>query len=304
MSLPPLPIPTPSPTSTITQTSSSDTRSYTVIPLVLRSQVEIDINGDWFGLLSYESDLNLDNVLVSFNNNYSWLPLSAVGAGVSTPFEKIFIQTTTEVGKSLSLLIGGQAKFSLASQGVTISRDLVGLAREATLDAISTNVAITATNSNNLNNLPSMANTLNNIEANATSMNAVITTNINYPLNQIRWGQPVEPNWVYGAVTTGPTAGAVLVSQGVSSGYNGYIWGYFLSTNDTAGNTFLITWTYNNTTYQQMVVFGGAGTVNFITNKAVNSGLPAQGGSTMAISILNAGSTNALYMAGLLWGQV
>jgi hypothetical protein len=181
---------------------------------------------------------------------------------------------------------------------------LVGLAREATLDAISTNVAITATNSNNLNNLPSMANTLNNIEANATSMNAVITTNINYPLNQIRWGQPVEPNWVYGAVTTGPTAGAVLVSQGVSSGYNGYIWGYFLSTNDTAGNTFLITWTYNNTTYQQMVVFGGAGTVNFITNKAVNSGLPAQGGSTMAISILNAGSTNALYMAGLLWGQV
>jgi len=24
----------------------------------------------------------------------------------------------------------------------------------------------------------------------------------------------------------------------------------------------------------------------------------------MAISILNAGSTNALYMAGLLWGQV
>ena len=273
MSLPPLPIPTPSPTSTITQTSSSDTRSYTVIPLVLRSQVEIDINGDWFGLLSYESDLNLDNVLVSFNNNYSWLPLSAIGAGVITPFEKIFIQTTTEVGKSLSLLIGGQAKFSLASQGVTISRDLVGLAREATLDAISTNVGI-------------------------------ITTNINYPLNQIRWGQPVEPNWVYGVVTTGPTAGAVLVSQGVSSGYNGYIWGYFLSTNDTAGNTFLIKWTYNNTTYQQMVVFGGAGTVNFITNKAVNSGLPAQGGSTMAISILNAGSTNALYMAGLLWGQV
>lgn len=298
MSLPPLPSPT------ITQTSPSDIRSYTVIPLVLRSQVEIDIKGDWFGLLSYESDLNLDNVLVSFNNNYSWLPLSAVGAGVNTPFEKIFIQTTTEVGKSLSLLIGGQAKFSLASQGVTISRDLVGLAREATLDTISTNVAITATNSNNLTNLPSMANALNNIEANATSMNAVITTNINYPLNQIRWGQPVEPNWVYGTVTTGPTAGAVLVSQGVSSGYNGYIWGYFLSTNDSAGNTFLVKWTYNNTTYQQMVVFGGAGTVNFITNKAVNSGLPAQGGSTMTISILNAGSTNALYMAGLLWGQV
>jgi len=298
MSLPPLPSPT------ITQTSPSDIRSYTVIPLVLRSQVEIDIKGDWFGLLSYESDLNIDNVLVSFNNNYSWLPLSAIGAGVNTPFEKIFIQTTTEVGKSLSLLIGGQAKFSLASQGVTISRDLVGLAREATLDTISTNVAITATNSNNLTNLPSMANALNNIEANATSMNAVITTNINYPLNQIRWGQPVEPNWVYGTVTTGPTAGAVLVSQGVSSGYNGYIWGYFLSTNDSAGNTFLVEWTYNNTTYQQMVVFGGAGTVNFITNKAVNSGLPAQGGSTMTISILNAGSTNALYMAGLLWGQV
>jgi len=133
---------------------------------------------------------------------------------------------------------------------------------------------------------------------------SVMSSNVNYPMNQLRWGQPVEPNWVYGNTTTGPTAGAVLVSQGVSSGYNGYIWGYFLSTNDSAGNTFLIKWTYNNATYQQMVVFGGAGTINFITNKAVNSGLPAQGGSTMAISILNAGSTNALYMAGLLWGQV
>jgi len=38
--------------------------------------------------------------------------------------------------------------------------------------------------------------------------------------------------------------------------------------------------------------------------KAINDGIPASPNTTMAVKILNAASTNALYMAGILYGQV
>jgi hypothetical protein len=249
------------------------------MPLVLQPQMEIDISGDWFSLLSYEADLNLSNVYVAFNYADNWLPLSAIGAGVFTPFERVFIQAApSEVGKSLSVAIGGQARFYISAQGVTISNDLVGLAREYTLAQISTSAA---------------------------GVYAIASSNVNYPMNQLRWGYPVEPIWTYSAVSTGPlAAGTVLLSRPVSSGYNAYIWGYFLSQNDPSGNTFLIQWVNGTTVYQQMVVMNGPGTINFISVKAVNDGLPASPNTTMAIQILNAASTNALYMAGILYGQV
>jgi hypothetical protein len=432
--------------------------------------------------VSYEADLDLSNVYVAFNYADNWLPLNAIAPGVFTPFERIFIQAApSEVGKSLSIAIGGQARFYVASQNITIGNDLVGLAREYTLAQISTSAAgiyaiassnvnyplstmaavlssiesnaaninaVLTTNVNtplsNLANtlneieanatslnsvvtanvnyplstmaatlssiesnaaninailttnvntpLSNIANTLNAIEANATSINAVVTANVNYPLstmaailssinsnaaninailttnvnaplsgiqntlneieanatsinaavsanvnyplstmaatlssinsysaninailssnvnypmNQLRWGYPVEPIWTYSAIATGPlAAGTVLLSQPVSSGYNAYIWGYFLSENDPSGNVFLVQWVNGTTVYQQMVVMNGPGTVNFISVKAVNDGIPASPNTTMAVKILNAASTNALYMAGILYGQV
>jgi len=313
------------------------TRNYLVIPLVLQPQMEVDVNGDWLSLVSYQADLDLTKVYVAFNFADNWLPLNAIGAGVYTPFERIYIRAAqSEVGKSLSIAIGGQARFYISSQGVTISNDLVGLAREntlaqiatsaagvyaiassnvnyplstmaATLSAIESNAAnINAVVTSNVNApLSGIQNTLNSIEANATSINAVVTANVNYPLNQLRWGYPVEPVWAYSAVSTGPlAAGTVLLSQPVSSGYNGYIWGYFLSENDPSGNVFLIQWVSGTTVYQQMVVMNGPGTVNFISVKAINDGIPASPNTTMAVKILNAASTNALYMAGILYGQV
>jgi len=139
----------------------------------------------------------------------------------------------------------------------------------------------------------------------AQQIYSVLSSNVNYPMNQLRWGYPVEPIWTYGPVSTGPlAAGTVLLSQPVSSGYNAYIWGYFLSENDPSGNAFLIQWVNGTTVYQQMVVMNGPGTVNFISVKAVNDGIPASPNTTMAVKILNAASTNALYMAGILYGQV
>ena len=158
--------------------------------------------------------------------------------------------------------------------------------------AINTNVAVIASISSE-------------VENNVANINAVVSTNVNYPMNQLRWGYPVEPIWTYGPVSTGPlAAGTVLLSQPVSSGYNAYIWGYFLSENDPNGNVFLIQWVNGTTVYQQMIVMNGPGTINFISVKAINDGIPASPNTTMAVKILNAASTNALYMAGILYGQV
>jgi hypothetical protein len=104
--------------------------------------MEVDVTGDWFSLVSYQADLDLSNVYVAFNYADNWLPLSAIGAGVYTPFERIYIRAAqSEVGKSLSIAIGGQARFYISSQGVTISNDLVGLAKEYTLAQIATSAA-------------------------------------------------------------------------------------------------------------------------------------------------------------------
>jgi hypothetical protein len=187
--------------------------------------------------------------------------------------------------------------------------------------AINTNVAVIASISSEVENnvaninavvstnvnypLSSMASTLSSINSYSESINSVVSSYVNYPMNQLRWGYPVEPTWTYSPVSTGPlAAGTVLLSQPVSSGYNGYIWGYFLSENDPNGNMFMIKWVSGTNTYQQMVVMNGPGTINFISVKPIHDGLPASPNTTMVIQILNAASTNTLYMAGILWGQV
>ena len=172
---------------------------------------------------------------------------------------------------------------------------------------VENNVAnINAVVSTNVNYpLSSMASTLSSINSYSESINSVVSSYVNYPMNQLRWGYPVEPTWTYSPVSTGPlAAGTVLLSQPVSSGYNGYIWGYFLSHNDPNGNIFMIKWVSGTNIYQQMVVTNGPDTINFISVKAINDGLPASPNTTMVIQILNAASTNALYMAGILYGQV
>jgi len=156
LSLPILPSPlgpTTPPTGPPSQQGQPTTRNYLVIPLVLQPQMEIDVSGDWLSVLSYEADLDLSNVYVAFNYADNWLPLSAIGAGVYTPFERIYIRAApSEVGKSLSIAIGGQARFYVASQNITIGNDLVGLAREYTLAQIATSAAgVYAIASSNVN---------------------------------------------------------------------------------------------------------------------------------------------------------
>jgi len=193
LSLPILPSPlgptTPPTGQPSQQGQPTSTRNYLVIPLVLQPQMEVDVNGDWLSLVSYQADLDLSNVYVAFNYADNWLPLSAIGAGVYTPFERIYIRAAqSEVGKSLSLAIGGQARFYISSQGVTISNDLVGLAKDNTLAQVATSAAgIYAIASSNVNYpLSTMAATLSSIESNAANINAVVTSNVNVPLSNIQ----------------------------------------------------------------------------------------------------------------------
>jgi len=53
-----------------------------------------------------------------------------------------------------------------------------------------------------------------------------------------------------------------------------------------------------------MVVMNGPGTINFISVKAINDGIPASPSTTVTVAMLNAASTDALYMAGILYGQM
>jgi len=100
-------------------------------------------------------------------------------------------------------------------------------------------------------------------------------------------------------VSTGPlAAGTVSLSQPVSSGYSCYIWGCFLSQNDPNRNAFLGQWVNGTTAYQQIVVMNGSGTINFIIVKAIDDKVPASPSTTVAVTMLNAASTDALYMAG------
>ena len=190
MSLPILPSPlgpTTPPTGQPSQQGQPTTRrNYLVIPLVLQPQMEIDVNGDWLSVLSYQADLDLSNVYVAFNYADNWLPLSAIGAGVFTPFERIYIRAAqSEVGKSLSVAIGGQARFYISSQGVTISNDQVGLAKDNTLAQIATSAAgIYSIASSNVNYpLSTMAATLSSINSYSANINAILSSNVNFPMS-------------------------------------------------------------------------------------------------------------------------
>ena len=117
-----------------------------------------------------------------------------------------------------------------------------------------------------------------------------------------RWGYRVEPTWVYGAEATAPAAGTALASKTVSAGKKGYVFGVFISAQEA--NDFKLNWTSGATAYSIRVVFASKGSLMSVMPKALNEGLPADAGSTVSITNVNAGSTGIVYQAGLLYLEV
>jgi hypothetical protein len=121
-------------------------------------------------------------------------------------------------------------------------------------------------------------------------------------LDNLRWGRNIEPSWVHAAEVTAPTANTALVSKVVGTGKNGYIYGFFISAGEA--NDFKINWTSGGAAYSIRIPFGGKGAVQYIDIIALNEGLPADAGSNVTITNVNAGSAGIIYQARLLYLEV
>ena len=117
-----------------------------------------------------------------------------------------------------------------------------------------------------------------------------------------RWGRNVTPTWVHAAEQVAPGAGTALVTQAVSAGKSGYIYGFFISCQEA--NNFLINWTSGGVTYSKRIVFGASGTTEAVDLVALNEGLPADGGTDITITNVNAAGAGMVYQANLLYAEV
>ncbi|MEM4975845.1 MAG: hypothetical protein QXT64_00800 [Desulfurococcaceae archaeon] len=131
---------------------------------------------------------------------------------------------------------------------------------------------------------------------------ANLDVSLSYLWKLLRWGRDVSPFWVHGGEVTAPAAGTSLVSRTVSTGKSGYIYGFFISTGEA--NDFRINWTSGGTDISVRILFPGPGTLHYIDFTPINEGMPADGGSTVSITNVNAGSAGVVYQARLLYAEL
>jgi len=118
----------------------------------------------------------------------------------------------------------------------------------------------------------------------------------------IRWGRNVAPTWVIGSEATAPAAGTALVSKTVSTGKKGYVYGFMITAQEA--NDFKVNWTSGGTAYSKRIVFGGKGTTHFVDAVALNEGLPADAGTSVTITNVNAGATGIVYQCAILYAEL
>ena len=119
---------------------------------------------------------------------------------------------------------------------------------------------------------------------------------------QQRWGRAISVAWVHAAEQVAPGAGAVLVTRAVSAGVSGYIYGFFISAQEA--NNFLLNWTSGGVACSIRIIFGGLGSTEAVDPVALNEGLPADAGTNVTITNVNAAAALMVYQARLLYGEV
>jgi hypothetical protein len=117
-----------------------------------------------------------------------------------------------------------------------------------------------------------------------------------------RWGRNVSPTWVVGSEVAAPAAGTALVSRTVSTGKTGYVYGFLISSGES--NDFRLTWTSGGTSRSLRIVLASKGTVVLISPVPVNEGLPADGGTSVSVTNVSAGSSGVVYQAAILYAEV
>jgi len=200
---------------------------------------------------------------------------------------------SSEDGKVLSLIFGREAGIVIKPpQTVSIASDKAGLAKDSTLSKL--------------------VNALSSVSAD-TVLVKISGSGIMVPVDiqgdaiglssLVRYGRtPSVLTWVYGSEVSAPSAGASLVSRSVGSGKKGYVYGFFITASEA--NDFYINWTSGGTAHKVRIKFTGAGSLEYAGFIPVNEGLPADSGSTVSITVVNAGSSGSVYQAGLLYVEV
>jgi len=120
--------------------------------------------------------------------------------------------------------------------------------------------------------------------------------------NIIRYGRDVVPTWVIGSEVTAPSANTSLVSKTVSSGKSGYIYGFVVTAGEA--NDFRLNWVSGGSSKSIRFTLASKGTIVVISPTALNEGLPADGGSSITITNVNAGSSGVVYQVALLYAEV
>jgi len=215
---------------------------------------------------------NLNNIDFSVDES-DWFPASLGQAGIEIHGYAVYRLRirwlSSEDGKQLVLLYAGEQRirFTVALQTVSIVRDDVGLAKDATV---------------------------------ANVKNLDVALSVLYKL--IKFNRNVTPVWVYGSEVTAPAANTSLVSKTVSTGRTGYVYGIFISAGEA--NDFKLNWTSGGVAYSIRIPFSSKGAVQVVFDVPANEGLPADAGSTISIVNVNAGSTGVVYQAGFLYAEV
>jgi hypothetical protein len=117
-----------------------------------------------------------------------------------------------------------------------------------------------------------------------------------------RWGKNVTPFWVLGSELTAPAANTALVSRTVTTGKTGFVYGLIITAGEA--NDFKLNWTSGGTARSVRFMLASRGSVVLISPIALNEGLPADGGSSITITNINAGSSGIVYQAALLYAEV
>lgn len=121
-------------------------------------------------------------------------------------------------------------------------------------------------------------------------------------LRVVYWGRNIQPSWVHAAEQTAPDAETILATQTVAAEKTGYIYGFFISSQEA--NDFLINWTSGEVAYSKRLVFGAGGTTECVDPVPLNEGLGADAGTDITIINVNAAGAGKIYQANLLYAEV
>jgi hypothetical protein len=282
-------------------------KNYTIVRITLDVPPKIiPVRGDYLNVVSLGTTADLSKVYIGINTTEADLPL-VEAVPVLTPFTYITLRwESSENNKQLTLIVGGEAVFSQYREGVVLVGDLANIAKEPTLRLLTNALASKATDKLRVQVVDSLPRSPFTLYDSANYELSSFIKNLDVSLTTlarlIKFNRNVSPTWIYGPELTAPAAGTSLVSKTVSSGKSGYIYGVFISAEEV--NTFKLIWISATVARSIRIPFSGRGAVMVVFDVPINEGLPADAGSSVSVVNVNAGSTNVIYQAGILYAEV